>query len=139
MYEKGDSSRLLGLREVNKPNEVLYEEVGHDFPHQRKVGENTNGNKHYRRTYMDELEKNDYLMARKPFIMEEIRRGQKRGQKPGLFEALFHGGRDKDISYASSEKVVGLFKGHIMLSNKEEEEEHLKKKGEYREEVQELM
>ena len=45
--------------------------------------------KHYRFFYPDELENNEELFCHKPFDTFEIKRGQSRGAKAGLFKKLF--------------------------------------------------
>ena len=70
-------------REVNKPPESQFIALGWDE-------DSTTKRKHYRRFYPDELENvREVLAITSPFQTYEIKRGQSRGAKAGLFASLF--------------------------------------------------
>ena len=109
------------------PPKSLYHGIGYDKPagqgaalalHQR----------HYRKFYRDELENNKAIFSKLPFQNIKIIRGEER--KPAGFANLgglldlFSGADEDENQVGMTEKVVGMFKGHVKIYNPEEDEEY---------------
>jgi hypothetical protein len=97
--------RLNAFRECNIPPDTLYIGLGWDETPEQ-------GRKHYRKFYPDELENvKDVMPKKSPFDEYEIKRGQTRGAS----KSLFFKGKEDDSGSASTEKIVGKFKGLINI------------------------
>ena len=78
---------------------------------------------------MEELEKNKDIFPNEdePFRNIDIKRGQSRGLKKGLFSSFMMSKRDQS-GQISNERRVGRFKCKISVFNKEDQEKYQEKK-----------
>lgn len=118
--------RLKVDREVNPPNESLYIGLGWDE-------DRTTQRRHYRQYYTDELEFVKSIFPRpSPFNSIVIKKGQSRGLDSsgvaGFFSNLFKTFKKDESGVASSEKVVGYFKGIIEVESKSDRENYQRTK-----------
>ena len=113
-YEWDD--RLKIMREVKKPPPTVYTELGFN-------DEYTDGRKHYRRFYDDELENDKDIFKKPTFHTFDIQRGQSRGNKKGFF-SMFSAPETDDSGQISTIKTVGKFKGRINIFNETDYENY---------------
>ena len=113
--------RLKTFREDFIPPKSLFLPVGFDGG---VTCENPQGrNMHYRKFYMDELENNQEIFARKPFHEFSLSRGQSRGLAKGMLTSLFSKAAEDPSGFTSTVKAVGKFKGYVRVYNEEDDEE----------------
>ncbi len=101
-----------------KPPNTLYFEVGFDKETPEKSGD---GMKHYRRYYDDELENIPELFPKAAFHTVNIMRGQSRGLSKGWF-SFFIKQKTDESGQSTNEKIVGQFKGRILVENPSDKE-----------------
>ncbi len=113
----GIHERLKVDIEVNVPPETLFLGLGYDETPESKT-------KHYRRFYPKELELiTEVMPVPSPFETFDLKRGQSRGASKGFWP--FGGGAKTDASgEASTEQVVGIFKGIVTVQTAEDREEY---------------
>ena len=115
--------RLNASREINKPDALLFEELGWDRDPDAPQ------EKHYRRFLTKELEHCPEIMSRpSEFNVFPVTRGQARGASTGLF-----GGNktDQATGEADTTSLMGMFKALITVAHKDteiEEREFLMRK-----------
>ena len=99
--------RLKVDKEIAPPPVSLYIGLGWD----EFSGQNR---KHYRQYYNDELENNKEIFPQaSPFNSYELKRGQSRGASSGMFSSK----KTDESGQASTEQVMGIFKGIIEVEN----------------------
>ena len=112
--------RLNVQREKRAPPNKLYEPLGWD----RQPGESQE--KHYRKYFNTPAEKCEEIMSKETdFNCYNLKRGQTRGAPTGggLFGLLSGGGKEDASGQPSTEETVGKFKGLIMVTHKDSEDE----------------
>ena len=109
--------RLQVEREAKIPPATLFLGVGSDLTPNART-------KHYRRFYPKELELVPEVMTQpSPFDSYELKRGQSRGASKSWWS--FGGAKKVDESgQASTEQVVGKFKGVVSVQTKEDREKY---------------
>jgi len=114
-YKKDE--RLKVDREFDIPPKTLFIGLGWDE-------DATTKRKHYRKYFADELENDKEIFPNpSPFQSYGLKRGQSRGNGDSLFS--FSKTSKKDASgEASTEQIVGKFKGIIQVQTTEDKEEY---------------
>lgn len=107
-----------------QPPASIYQAVGYD----KEVPEDPEaGMKHYRRFFDDELENVAEIFPKRPFLTVDVLRGQTRGLSKGWF-SFFLKQKTDESGQASSQKVVGQFKGRISVENARDKEAYTRRK-----------
>mmetsp|Transcript_18982 Transcript_18982/g.23509 ORF Transcript_18982/g.23509 Transcript_18982/m.23509 type:complete len:173 (-) Transcript_18982:1690-2208(-) len=105
--------RLGCSREIDKPDTLLYEELGYDRDPEAPA------EKHYRKFVAKELEHVEEVMSRpSEFNVYDITRGQSRGASSGLFGG---GKQDQATGEADTTTKMGVFKALITVAHKDTE------------------
>ena len=126
-------ARLGVDKEHRPPSDLLYIGLGWDE-------DRTTKRKHYRQFYNDELEFVTSIFPKpSPFNTYEIKKGQSRGLSGGFLSNLFKTFKKDDSGQASSEKVVGSFKGIIEVESKERKEWYQKQKNNLLDQLEDLI
>ncbi len=114
--------RLQVNREYDFPPDSLFMGLGWDPEPDSKQ-------KHYRRYYNCELEKNPEIMTKEsPFDQYPLKKGQSRGASKGLWP--FSKKKEDDSGSTSTEQVVGKFKGLLVIAAEGEKEVYNEMKNE---------
>lgn len=120
-------------REVEKPPESQYIALGWDEDAESK-------RKHYRRFFNDELENVKAVLAiASPFQTYEIKRGQTRGAKAGLWASLMNEVKEDESGQVSTDELMGKFKAVIEVEVISEKEQYLQEKEELFRQMQEAL
>jgi len=91
---------------VDPPPEELFMVLGYNKTHE-------DGNRQYRKFFLKSLEELPEIIPSLPFDTYQIKRGQVRGNKKGIF-SIFKKKPKKDKSgELDSSKSMGLFKGIV--------------------------
>lgn len=120
-------------REIEKPPESQYIALGWDEDAETK-------RKHYRRFFNDELENVKTVLAiASPFQTYEIKRGQTRGAKAGMWASLMNEVKEDESGQVSTEELMGKFKAVIEVEVISEKEQYLQEKEELFRQMQEAL
>ena len=113
MPEYALDERLKVHREVNVPPESMYLGLGWDENPETKK-------KHYRRFYVQELEKiKEVMPVESPFASFDIMRGQSRGASKSWWPFAAKPKED-DSGEVTNEHSVGKFKGIVTVQSEDD-------------------